>query len=125
MDVVKLLGQVAGVAKDAEGAVNGALNIFRPNGKPDEVAVAADSGHLLVQVKPEAEQRVAAVLSGLNAGGDRAAALQALYPHLPAKALEATLGFADAVTEELERDGNVSVQDMARIGMQVVATVLR
>lgn len=126
MDVVKLLGQVAGVAKDAEGAVNGALSIFKPNGKADEVAVAADSGHVLVQAKtPDAEQRLAAVVAGLNPSGDKAAALQALYPHLPAKALDAVLGFAEAVTDELERDGDLSIQDMARLGMQVVSQVLR
>ena len=118
MNPIRLLGQ-------AEGVVNGALAILRPNGKPDQVEVGPESGHLVVQATADAVERVGAVIGGLNPQGDRSAALLALYPHLPAKALNAVLGMADRYTEAVLNDGVVSSGEYLNIGLGVLQDVFK
>jgi hypothetical protein len=115
MNPIRLLGQ-------AEGVVNGALAILRPNGKPDQVEVGPESGHLVVEAGPGpgTVERVAAVIGGLNPRGDKRAALQALYPHLPAKALNVVLGTADRYSEALENDGVVTSEEYMSLGLGVL-----
>lgn len=114
-EAIKLIGQAAGV-------VNGALAIFKPNGKTAEITVSPESGHLVVATgSNEDADRVAAVVGGLVPDGDRRAALQALYPHLPTGHLAAALAFVDGLTEAVTDDGQIDAGEI----MAIVASVLK
>lgn len=117
MNTIRLLGQ-------AEGVVNGALAILRPNGRADQVEVGPESGHLVVEAVAGAAPRVAAVIGGLNPQGDKRAALQAIYPHLPAKALNIVLEMVDGYTEAFENDGVATPEEHFQIGLRALQNAI-
>lgn len=113
-DAIKLIGQAAGV-------VDGALAIFKPNGKPAQIEISPESGHLIVKTdSPDAADRVAAVISALSPNGDKEAAIKAIFPALPAKGINMTLGLANDVSEAYENDGIIDNQEYMRIGMNAI-----
>jgi len=113
------LPQIIGIV---EGVTDGALRISQGSSVKE---VALSAGQQLVQVaSSEQAERVAAVVGGLAPDGDRQAAMAALYPHLPAKALAVVLGVADGLTQALENDGVLDSSEMMQIGMRAIQEAL-
>lgn len=117
MNAIKILGTVAGVGEQI-------LTLTGQSGASKTVTAEAAAGALLVAASPEDAQRVSAVVGGLAPSGDRQAALAALYPHLPAKALGAILGLADGMTEALSDDGTLDAQEAFSIGIRALQEAL-
>lgn len=96
---MKFLGEVV-------GAVEGALNIVN-RGKPLEVEVAG--GQVVIQTgSPEQREQLRQFLQGLQPGGDKRAALAALYPHTEPKWLNVFLTVSDRLAESVLDDGAIS-----------------
>lgn len=104
-----------------EGAAEGALRISTGVGE-SQLAIS-DQALLAVRAAAEDRERVAAVVNGLS-GGDRKAALAALYPNLPAKALNLILSLADSVTEALADDGQLDQAELMQIALRLVQEAL-
>lgn len=106
----KLLGLI-------EGAADGALRISQSSGIVTHESFV-DGPLLAVRATLEDRKRVADVVKGLS-GTDRHAALAALFPNLPSKALALLLSLADAVTEALTDDGQLDQAELMQIGFKL------
>lgn len=115
MDVVKILGTVAGVGEQI-------LTLTNKSGASKTVTAEAAAGALLVAA-PDGPAREALLASvrHLEGHGPLRDALAAHLPHLPAQHLAVALALVDGLTAAYENDGQLDAGEI----MGLVSAALR